>query len=405
MASENMEISLPLELHPFVIRVLDDPHLQQRLASIAEAKAFVEEALKVAAEQEMPLNAEILASTLRPDPLGLGRFTSAPLQMDNWPPVGWLPTRTVQSQDGTPAFDWLWFGPHRHSRPFFEEDVRQAGAMPFNWLFRARTSLQALISGYDSEPEIPLAGLIFHMSRCGSTLLSQMFAAVPDCLVSSEPEPLSGMIQWIRLASVDQDSAITAMRAIVAALGRDSGTGAKHHLIKAEAWNAHSIALFRAAFPSVNWVFLYRNSVEVLVSLLRQPAIHTVENLMPKEVVGLKDEEPQSREEFAALVVAKIGESIISHQHLGGGLIVGYPDIIDAATTSIPAHFGLALSTDAIQLMAEASKRDSKEPYQRFKSDISTKHAAKTIVIEAAAARWMRPVEYELDQLSQACTK
>jgi len=342
---------------------------------------------------------------LRPDPLGLGRFTSAPLQMDNWPPIGWLPTRTVQSQDGTPAFDWVWFGPHRHSRPFFEEDVRRAEAMPFNWLFRVRTGLQALISGYGSEPEVPLKGLIFHMSRCGSTLLSQMYASVPDSLVSSEPEPLGGVIQWIRLAKVDQESAITVMRAIVAALGRDSGTGAKYHLIKAEAWNAHSIALFRNAFPSVNWVFLYRNSIEVLVSLLRQPAIHTVENLMPREMVELNDEEPRSREEFAALVVAKIGKSIITHQHLGGGLVIAYPDIIDAATTSIPAHFGLTLDADAIQLMAEASKRDSKEPYQGFNSDISSKQAATTMAIEAAAAQWMRPVENELDQLSQVRTK
>lgn len=405
MPLDNMQISLPLELHAFVIRVLGSPELQQRLAPIAEANAFIEEATKLAAELDLSLDGEILAAIVRPDPLGLSRFMAAPIELDCWPPVGWLPARTVQTQDGTPAFDWLWFGPHRHLRPFFEDDVRIAGAMPFNWLFRVRTGLQALVSGYGMEPELPLKGLIFHMSRCGSTLLSQIYAAVPDNLVSSEPEPLSGVLQWIKLAKVDEVVAIPALQAIVAALGRDSGAGAKQHLIKAEAWNAHSIALFRKAFPSVNWVFLYRNSVEVLVSLIRQPAIHTVENLMPREIVELTDEEPKSREDFAANVVAKIGSTIIAYQHLGGGMIIAYPDIIVESTSSIATHFGLTLSEDAVQKMVEASIRDSKEPYQNFSSDVSRKHAAATQAIETAAAQWMRPIEDELHRLSQTSIK
>lgn len=399
MASVCTEISLPPELHPFVMLVLADPRLQQRLAPIAEKDAFIKEALSVATENNIALDAVSLANSLRPDPLGLGRFASAPIIYHAWPPSGWIPTRSIPT-GGAPAFDWQYFGAQRLALPFMEDDVRNAGSLPFNWLFRIRTSLDAVIAGSATEPHIPLRGLIFHMSRCGSTLLAQMFAAVPEHIVSSEPEPLDGVIQWARLAQVDQEAAVKAIRAVVAALGRDRENGALHHIIKVDAWHAFSLPLFRAAFPAVNWIYLYRDATEVMVSTMKQPGLHTAPGGLPGSVTGFDVDPGMSLDDFAARVLAGIGEAILQNWSLGGGMLVAYPDIVEAATETIAFHFGINLNDASVAVMASAAMRDAKDPQQVFVSDVSRKHAASTDSIAAAVARWMQPIEDGLRQLS-----
>ncbi len=394
------EVSLPPELHAFVALVLNAPPLQQRLSPIAEADAFAADAVRIAAEHGIALDPAILKGVLRPDPLGLGRFAAAPINCSKWPPAGWLPTRSV-STDGAPAFDWLWFGVRPLTMPFFEDEVRSAGAMPFNWLFRIRTSYDALVAGAGREPEIPLHGLIYHMSRCGSTLLAQIYAAVPENMVSSEPEPLDAVIQWARLAQVEPENASTAIWAMVAALGRDRGTGAARHIIKLEPWQAFSLPLIRAAFPAVNWVHLFRNSVEVMVSSMEQPGLHTTPGLLPDEVIGFVADASMSIEDFAARVLARIGEAIIAHQDLGGGMVIAYPDIAEAAIGTIAAHFSLSLDAHAVTMMNAVAGRDAKDPQHSFANDVARKHAAATGPVQAATARWLQPVEQCLWQLSQ----
>jgi len=60
---------------------------------------------------------------------------------------------------------------------------------PFNQLFCDRTPLAALGDYAASNPGIAPDGFIFHVSRCGSTLVSQMLAALPDSIVLSEAGP------------------------------------------------------------------------------------------------------------------------------------------------------------------------------------------------------------------------
>lgn len=401
MPSPYTEILLPSELHPFVNLVLANEQLQRRLAPIAEADAFIIEALSVASENNIALDPASLAISLRADPLGMARYAGAPIVYSAWPPAGWIPTRSIQTS-GAPAFDWLWFGPRRLTQPFMEDDVRNAGSLPFNWLFRIRTSLNDVIAGAATEPHIPLHGLIFHMSRCGSTLLAQMFAAVPELIVSSEPEPLDAVIQWARLAGVEQEDAIRAVRAIVAALGRDRKNGSRHHIIKVDAWHAFSLPLFRAAFPDVNWVYLYRDATEVMVSTMLQPGLHTAPGVLPALIVGFTYDANSSLENYAARVLAGIGGSVLGNWHLGGGMLVAYPEIVEAATGAVAAHFNLELNDTATALMMAAAKRDAKDPQQRFVSDISQKQTATTPAIADVVEQWMQPVQIVLRKLSES---
>jgi hypothetical protein len=393
-------IALPVELHAFVHLVLENPILQFRLASIAEADAFVAESMLVVAEHDIDLDPACLHGVIRPLPMGLDRFGPPPISCAGWPPPNWLPAHSVTT-GAAPDVDWKWFGDCRLLRPFFDDDVRVASTMPFNRIFRIRTTLDSVIAGAETEPSLPLKGLIYHMSRCGSTLLAQMFAAVPENAVSSEPDPLDGVIQWLQLADVEPQLANVAIRAIISALGRDRGNGQRQQVIKLTPWNVFGLPIIRAALPEVNWVYLYRDSVEVMVSVMHRPGLHSVAGLLPDQITHAAGDGSSSQEEYAGQVLAAMGKTVLDHWKLGGGLLVAYPNVAEAATSGILTHFGMEAASDGLALMQTASQRDAKMPDQAFANDAAQKRADASIEMVAVANRLMEPIHYQLIEMTR----
>src|SRR6476469_2135193 len=97
--------------------------------------------------------------------------------------AGWTPVRAGARGDEL-IVEWRWLDDVPFREPFFTETVQLALERPFSLLFPRTTTIDALAG---VEPGLEPNGFILHMSRCGSTLVSQMLAAVPGHLVLSEP--------------------------------------------------------------------------------------------------------------------------------------------------------------------------------------------------------------------------
>src|ERR1043166_8410879 len=104
----------------------------------------------------------------------------------------WVPSIIRWGRE--PMLEWCHPGDLRFTDPFFEQTIRRAMHQPFNLLFSQRTPLSE-IAASAGAPELRLAGLIFHMSRCGSTVVSQMLAALAQNVVLSEPAPLDQILR------------------------------------------------------------------------------------------------------------------------------------------------------------------------------------------------------------------
>ncbi len=390
-----LRASLQPTLLPWVRFVLSRSDLLDRLGAISSPDDFVVAACEIAASNGLNLDAPSLEAALRPDPLGLGRFAPAPLEMDGWPPAGWLPTRSVPDGDEL-AFDWLWFGARALDAPFFEDEVRRASALPLNWLLRIRTDHAALVNGAACNPAVPPAGLIFHMSRCGSTLMAQMLAALPGHQVSSEPEPLDAVLRWSMQEGIAPETATSTIRAIVSALGRHRGGDRKAHFIKLEVWHGLFLPQLRCAFPATNWIYLHRDPAEVLVSLAAQPSMHVLPGAFSPALLAVDPASLAGPDDHTAMVLSRFGTAIIDHWDLGGGMVIDYPDIPTAATDTIAAHFGLKLSELDVSLMRSVATRDAKSPGTRFSSDSIAKQAAAHEAIRLAAGRWLAPLRNKL---------
>lgn len=370
--------------------VMADAGLQQRLASVEEPQAFAAALSAAAAERGLTLNLEQIAARLRPDPLGLDRFAPAAPDGADWPDGPWLPVE-VDATSAPPQMQWLYFGKKRLSESFFTDSVRQVQRLPFNRLFRYRQTLSDFVASAEaaSAPD----GFIFHMSRCGSTLVSQMIAALPDAVVVSEAPPLDSILQ---IHGGHEETEIAALRAIVGALGRRRNAERKY-VIKLDAWHTLALPLFRRAFPGVPWVFLYRDPVEVLVSQIRVRGIQMVPAYVAPALYGLNPAVPD--EEYCAQVLAAMCRPILDHRTLGGGRLVNYTQLPEAVEAVILPHFGIGIDADARAAMRDMTRMNVKAPGQPFVPDSEEKQKEATGALRDLAERHLVQVYHALEEL------
>jgi hypothetical protein len=203
---------------------LRDVALQAALTDPENPDAFARQAVSLAASHGIALAADAVLACLSPDPLGLSRWDATPVSGSEWPPVEWLPFQ-VAALNGQAVVDWAHFGAAPLIHPFFEDSVRRALSRPLNRLLRYRSTLGDLVARAADEPNLRPTGFIFHMSRCGSTLVSQMLASLPHNIVVSEAAPIDAAVQT---------GQIETLAAMVAAFGRKRSRNARGYFVKLE---------------------------------------------------------------------------------------------------------------------------------------------------------------------------
>lgn len=279
--------------------------------------------------------------------------------------------------------------------PFFAETVDRCLRHPFRLLFRHRTDLDALCRAVDDQPGLPPAGFVFHLSRCGSTLMAQALAAVRAHAVASEPAPLEGVLR-----AADDARAVRWLRGMVGALGQARQDGQRRFFVKFDAWSTLHLAVVREAFPEVPWVFLYRDPVEVLVSHARRPGAHVIPGALGPDRFQLDPGTP--RLEYAARVLARICEAVLAHGDDPLSTFVDYEDLPNFLTDDLPRAWSLPLSVDDLARMAATARRDAKNPVLPFEDDRSSKQASATEGIRTAASRWLGPLYARLAEIRAA---
>lgn len=192
---------------------------------------------------------------------------------------GWLPIRLWQGDAGW-RVDWCWFGERRLTRPFFRDDVDLALRLPFNQAMRRETDVQALLDWHARSPGLSPTTLVFHASRCGSTLVAQLLASQARNIVLSEPPPLDNLLRAARQDPAAAAWQADALRALCSAYGQRRRGDERQLLIKLDAWNIFDAPLLTALYPDAPRVFLYRDPLEIVVSQLRQAGMHRVPGLL-----------------------------------------------------------------------------------------------------------------------------
>jgi hypothetical protein len=309
---------------------------------------------------------------------------------------GWIPLYLKHGQ-----VHWAYMGRERFVEPFCQDTLQKLASRPFNQMLGQRTGLETLLERAESHPGLPLRGLVFHMSRCGSTLIAQALAALGDTVVLSEPPAFDTLLQWLVASpAVDAAHRAASLRGLLSALGQPRRAEDRRLFVKTDCWHIGQGERIFQAFPAVPWVFLYRNPLEVLVSQVRMPGFFTVPGSLQGHGLYPPAELWAKPLENAAWVLGHVLTAALAalRQH-PGGLLLNYSELPHALDTRLAPHFNLALGGADLEAWQAVRARHSKQPHQSFQPDAADKQAAADAALREAAARWLDEPYAELEWL------
>ncbi|WDY55828.1 sulfotransferase family protein [Pseudomonas sp. PSKL.D1] len=300
---------------------------------------------------------------------------------------GWLPIR-LWRREGEWRLDWCWFGQQRLTRPFFRDDVDQALRLPFNQAMRRETDLQALFDWHARSPGLAPSALVFHASRCGSTLIAQLLASQAHNIVLSEPPPLDNLLRAPLQDPGAQGWQAEAVRALLSAYGQRRHGEERQLVIKLDAWNVFEAPLLAGLYPQVPRIFLYRDPLEIVVSQLRQAGMQRVPGLLGASALDtlLAGGQGMDTLQYTCRMVGETLKAglVLCRDH--GGIAVNYSELPDALWGRLAPAFGV--TPDAVPRLREVAGFDAKQPSVSFTADSERKRQEAGEALRASVRQW-----------------
>lgn len=325
---------------------------------------------------------------------------------DRFRPVGLASDPQARTLDVT----WRDFGDLPLNDQFFKFSMDKAAALPIaSKPFQTTRDTLAIVG---SQPDaLPFAGVIFHMARTGSTLIHRLLSSTGRIHSLSEVTLLDRAL--FLTARWPEDERRAALNDLVGAYRRARRPNERQFVTKmTDAMASIRLPLFRAAFPTLPWVFVYRDPIEVMVSSLRRPTGNIEgwyrNRSQAAQRLGMPVLADPSMwpEEFVARTLRRFCSRAVQAARStppGLFLAVPYSRLPDAVWETIAPHFGIELSESDREVMrAEARYSAKKTDATEFRPDSATKQQEATPFMQELAKRFVAPVIEELQALPQA---
>jgi len=119
-------------------------------------------------------------------------------------------------------------------------------------------------------------GFIFHMSKCGSTLMSKVLDQPETQMIIKEATPLHENL-WQYLTNDWQEPValtienLRLIRNLIQLLGRPRLADQKSYYVRFRSWGIAFVEIIQQAFPETPSLFMYRDPVKVMASILNKP--------------------------------------------------------------------------------------------------------------------------------------
>lgn len=315
---------------------------------------------------------------------------------------GWVPVKFYW--EGTiPKVRWYYVGDIPFTEPFFTDTIQRSY---IHNKPRRDTDLATLRAVAEQSGEVKPAGFIYHWSRCGSTLVAQMLSTSPRHCVISEAPPVD---EALRSQPTDSHTIPPVQRQdwlrwLLGVFAQPRIGPEQHLFVKFDCWDTLLFPLIHEAFPDVPWIFVYRNPIEILVSHQRLRGSQCVPGLIDPTLYGWSADtiHGMEQDEYAARVLAKIGEAALQYAKLGRGRLVNYEELPELMLPTLCDFFGLSLSESEVNAMRESTTRSAKNPTKTFQTDGRGKRAEASEKLQSLATEHLDSVYQRLEQARQA---
>ncbi len=244
---------------------------------------------------------------------------------------------------------------------------------------------------------------VFHMSRCGSTLMTQMLSSSDRFFVLSQPIIVNSALDRSNIASSVDRAALTraALRCLVACAPHPC----RYAVIKFESWNALYLEELLQTGVAQKWAFLHRDGIEVMVSIGVMPPLwlrnrSRIEPTISQHIRFDSDEEAVplgSDKEYCARMLGAFCLAA-ARQRSAQASCIDYSSLPGSIFPLLAEQWGVSLSQRELGAMVTRAERHSKDPAQTgpFVSDSSSKRKRADAEQILVAEKFIEPFRVRL---------
>ena len=210
--------------------------------------------------------------------------------MDNNPLNHWYPVKLYPESDEL-ICKWKYFKGIEFTDPFFNDTILRASSIEINSnRYKPVSDLSILTEWASTINAVDPTLFIFHISRCGSTLLAQALGLNNQHIVLSEVPFIDDILKQLDidewLTNIEYQA---ILKAAIILYGRKFNINQKKLFIKTDSWHLYYLPLFRLLYPSTPFLLLFRKPDEVLRSQQKKRGMHAVPGLIANSILEITD--------------------------------------------------------------------------------------------------------------------
>ncbi len=202
-------------------------------------------------------------------------------------PFNWVPYK-LTTKGGQIQCYWLNTYGEPFTEPFFDETILKCKGLDARYAAISSVSDVKMVTGWANQVSaVEPTAIIFHVSRCGSTLVSQLLATLSENIVLAEVPFFDDVLRLpYKYPEFDQP-AITKLFTDAVKYYGQKRTGKEHSLfIKTDSWHLFFYKQLRELYPTIPFIIMYRKPDEVFNSHRKQPGMQAVNGLIEPQLFG-----------------------------------------------------------------------------------------------------------------------
>lgn len=297
-----------------------------------------------------------------------------PDHLNNWYPI------KIYSEDNELRCRWKYFKGIEFTDPFFDETILKASCLEINSrYYRPVSDLNILTEWASTIHSVEPTVFIFHISRCGSTLMSQTLGLDDKHITLSEVPFIDDLLKLLTiddwLINVEYQA---ILKAAIGLYGRSDNANKKRLFIKTDSWHLHYLPLFRLLYSSTLFLLLFRKPDDILRSQQKKRGMHAVPGLISDSILGIQSNKTNIANFDGHMI--KVLESYYASlikiaQNDDLSFLANYNEGIEQIINRLASHINIYIDENYRKLIHERCLYNAKFPDQVFKEEPSNKEA------------------------------
>lgn len=274
----------------------------------------------------------------------------------------WIPYK-LSFVDEQPRCEWLYTNDKEYTEPFFDETIsicRRAGFRSY----KSVSSIEVLPQWSTGIERVQPSAFIFHVSRCGSTLASQMLAQDRTNIVLSEVPFFDSILRAGN--SIPYQMLLDAV-----AFYSPVKNYRKRLFIKTDSWHIFFYKQIRELYPQTPFILLYRRPDEVVRSQQKRRGMHAIPGVIEPTLFGFEhDVRVMNQDVYLGEVLDKYFQAFIQVLNQDALAIpINYNEGPVAMVEKIAHITNTPISDEEMEKIKSRAKYHAKYPDQVFSEE------------------------------------